>query len=142
MFKDKITQSSATGYANTPRDLWTQQLSGGEVNDGDATRFRFGVDSVSGPLTMTGSAKLTLNGVTLVTIDLSGNTCKAVASVLVVRDGSSGANVVTTVEYGGGVRAAYNTYKSGLSWASQQTMKIVGESTSEGGTVLQWLGRE
>ncbi len=128
IFNNAITGSEATGPANTDATLFSANLAGGSINDGNAFTVRL-------YRTGNGSAKVKLGNVLLWEAQDDG-----VHEVTVWRDGSGGALVEGIATISSGVYRIAPATKTGLNWSQQQTLTIVGNSPTEGGLVLQRAG--
>lgn len=126
----------ATGAAGSASVLASKTVAGGTVAAGNALRLTCGFLATTGF-----SFKVKLNGVTL--YDTGAMPIIPVFfDLLIVRDGGSGAHVVALLQGDSavGYMAPQRAYKTGLSWASGQTIEVVGTSDGVGGLTLQWGG--
>ena len=125
------TESVATGAANVPATLFSENVAGGSVGDGNALRFDF-------DFTYIGTADL---AVKLGTKQVYGANAEGRYELYVGRSGQSNA-VVWGVAYtaSGVYRIPPQTVVGGLNWSQGQTFTAVGTANSEGGLVLQRAG--
>ena len=128
LFTRSKSQSTASGDANVPATLCSENIGGGGVSNGNGTR-------IVGLLTAfqaSASFDIKLDGVTLETVSLASGQSRAFG-VTVLRDGATGGNWTVDGETTQGSSTAF-------SWSGAQAFEVIGTSPEEGGAILQWYG--
>tara|TARA_R110000868_G_scaffold62751_2_gene189481 strand:- start:116 stop:514 length:399 start_codon:yes stop_codon:yes gene_type:complete len=125
IFQTSTAQSCATGAANTPALLFTAQIPGNSVANGNALRLVADLDAYnSGGAPLVCSATVKLNGVTVRTLDVY-----------------EGSDIDVTIWRTGNTQGeTRDKALQGLSWAGGMALEVWGTSTQEGGCILQRAG--
>ena len=141
IYTDSSAVSSATGNANTPVTLWTQNIAGGAISANNAMRIHARVTSY-GESGIEGSFQVKYGSQVLADVPLYGQD-DAILDIIVMRTGTNHGTVVGTLGYNSvGYPFIFQDSFYGTFWTSQNAVSIVGESNQLGGTILQEVGIE
>lgn len=133
------TTAAPTGAANADTTLLSRTLSAGAVDDGNALRLRCEFDG-------TGTVSLFVNGQDLLHYARSVDGAVQVLDLVIWRVGRYGALVMVDYVDMGGVEASRwrlegrYAHTTGFDWQAQQSIEVVGRSSTAGGLTLERAG--
>jgi hypothetical protein len=142
IYNDSTATAVTTEAANVEKVLWSKPISGGAISSANAMRVEV-MGVTSSGLTDHGEVTLKLNGEYVGGFYVFGpSTFYLDVTMIRVTNTTAWAIVEPSTIPASPVDARGVGYISGLSWTSQQTLEVVGESTVADGLTLLSAGIE